>query len=107
MKHIKLFEEFLNEAKEIDNDYTFSNLDDYYKAVSVLYRAGFYRSGSGNPPKGNEPGSYEENENWLNLKVIRGEKEALKILKKSKIKYKAEYRKPMGYTIHNQGGYLD
>lgn len=107
MKRIKLFEEFLNEAKEIDNDYTFSNLDDYYKAVRALYNAGFYRSGSGNPPKGNEPGSYEENENWLNLKVIRGEKEALKILKKAKIKYKAEYRKPMGYAIHNHGGYLD
>lgn len=107
MKHIKLFEQFINEAKEIDNNYTFSNLNDYYKAVSALSAAGFYKSGSGNPPKGDEPGSYREDENWLNIKVIRGEKEALKILKKSKIKYKTEYKKPMGYVVHNQGGYLD
>lgn len=107
MKNIKLFEEFINEAKEIDNDYTFSTLDEYYKGVKVLKLAGFYRSGNGNPPTGNEPGIYKEDEHWLNIRIIKGEKEALKLLKKSKIKYKAEYKEPMGYKIHNQGGYLD
>lgn len=105
-KHVKLFEEFMNEAK-VDNDYTFNNNEDYYKAVAVLRDAGFYRSGNGNPPKGDEPGTYIEDERWLNIRVIKGEKEALKLLKKSKIKYKAEYKEPMGYKIHNQGGYLD
>lgn len=107
MKKIKLFEEFTNEAKEIDNDYTFDNNQDYNKAVGALRDAGFYRSGNGNPPTGDEPGTYVEDERWLNLRIIRGEKEAAKLLKKTKLKYKSEYAKPKGYAIHNQGGYLD
>lgn len=99
--------ESINEAKEIENDYTFSDLQDYYKGVKVLRDAGFYRSGNGNPPKGDEPGTYVEDERWLNLRVVKGEKEAFKLLKKSKLKYKADYSKPMGYMVHNHGGYLD
>lgn len=106
MKRVKLFEEFVNEAK-VDNSYTFNSLDDYREAVRILNKAGFYRSGNGNPPTGNEPGSYTEDERWLNLRVNRGEKEAAKLLKKSKLKFKAEYKEPMGYTVHNHGGYLD
>jgi len=78
MKHVKLFEQFTNEAKEIDNDYTFDNSQDYNKAVGALRDAGFYRSGNGNPPTGDEPGTYIEDERWLNLRIIRGEKEAAK-----------------------------
>jgi hypothetical protein len=106
MKHIKVFEQFINEAK-VDNSYTFDNLADYRKAVAALYKANFYRSGNGNPPTGDEPGSYSEDERWLTIKIVRGEKEAAKVLKKSKVNYKSEYKKPMGYTVHNHGGYLD
>lgn len=107
MKNIKLFEEFINEARGIDNDYTFNTRDEYYKGVKVLRDAGFYRSGNGNPPTGNEPGTYKEDEHWLNIRIISGEKEALKLLKKSKLKYDVKYVEPMGYRIHNHGGYLD
>ena len=106
MKHIKVFEQFINEAKT-DNSYTFDNLADYRKAAATLYKANFYRSGNGNPPSGDEPGSYSEDERWLTIKIIRGEKEAAKILKKTKLKYNSEYKKPIGYTVHNHGGYLD
>jgi hypothetical protein len=106
MKHIKLYEQFLNEA-QVNNDYTFNSREDYNKAVSALYNAGFYRSGNGNPPKGDEPGMYKEDENWLNLRIISGEKEAAKVLKKTKLKYNAKYQKPMSYKVFNQGGYLD
>jgi|GEM_PF-1519665 hypothetical protein len=106
MKHLKLFEQFINEAN-LDNSYTFDNSQDYRKAVSALNAADFYRSGNGNPPKGDEPGSYSEDEHWNVIKIIRGEKEAAKILKKLKLNYKSEYKKPMGYKVHNQGGYLD
>ena len=107
MKHIHTFESFVNEAQQIDNDYTLDNLDTYYKAVKVLRDAGFYASGNGNPPKGNEPGIYKEDQRWLNIRIIKGEKEAAELLKKSKLKYKAEYKEPIGYKVHNQGGYLD
>ena len=107
MKHVKLFEDFLNEAKQIDNAYTFDNRQDYDKAVKALRDAGFYRSGDGNPPKGDEPGSYEENEHWLTIKIIRGDKDALKLLKKAKLNYGGKYKEPMGYKVYNQGGYLD
>ena len=103
---ITVEESFINEAKD-DNSYTFDNLADYRKAVAALYKANFYRSGNGNPPKGDEPGSYSEDERWLNIRIGSGEKEAAKILKKTRLKYKAEYKKPMGYVVHNQGGYLD
>jgi len=106
MKHIKLYEEFVNEA-QVDNDYTFDNLQDYRKAVSALRTANFYASGNGNPPKGDEPGIYQEDERWLNLRIISGEKEAAKVLKKTKLKYNAKYQKPMSYKVFNHGGYLD
>lgn len=106
MKHIKLFEQFINEANEI-NSYSFNNREDFRKATSELRKAGFYMSGNGNPPKGNEPGSYSEDEHWLVIKITRGEKEALKLLKKAKLNYGGEYKKPMGYKVFNQGGYLD
>lgn len=106
MKHVKVFEDFLNEAKT-DNTYSFNNLEDYRKATSALRKANFYRSGNGNPPKGDEPGSYSEDERWLTIKIVRGEKEAAKVLKKSKIDYKSEYKKPMDYKVFNHGGYLD
>lgn len=106
MKKIKLFEQFINEAK-VDNSYTFDNLQDYRKAVAVLRDAGFYNSDNGNPPKGDEPGTYKEDERWLNLRIINGEKEALKLLKKAKLNQGGEYKEPMGYRVHNHGGYLD
>jgi hypothetical protein len=106
MKHIKLFEQFVNEA-QIDNDYTFNNLEDYRKAVAALRDAEFYKSGNGIPPTGNEPGTYTEDERWLNIRINSGEKEAIKLLKKTKLKYKAKYQKPIGYKVFNQGGYLD
>jgi len=106
MKHVKLFEQFLNEANQ-DNSYTFNDLQDYRKAISALDGANFYRSGNGNPPKGDESGSYSEDEHWKVIKILRGEKEAAKILKKLKLNYKSEYKKPMGYKVFNQGGYLD
>lgn len=106
MKPVKLFEEFVNEA-QIDNDYTFDNLQDYRKAIGALRDAGFYASGNGNPPTGDEKGTYKEDERWLNISIISGDKEAIKILKKTKLKYNAKHQKPMGYKVHNQGGYLD
>jgi hypothetical protein len=99
--------ESVNEAKEIDNAYTFDNLEDYRKAVKALRDAGFYRSGNGYPPKGDEPGTYVEDERWLDLRINGGEKEAAKLIKKTKTKYSSEYKGPRGYTIHNHGGYLD
>ena len=107
MKHIKLFEDFVNEAKQIDNAYTFDNRQDYDKAVKALRDAGFYRSGNGNPPTGDEPGTYVEDERWLDLRINSGEKEAAKLIKKTKTKYKSEYKGGRGYTVHNHGGYLD
>lgn len=106
MKHIKLFETFVNEANEI-NSYSFNNREDFRKAEGVLSKANFYRSGSGNPPKGDEPGLYTSDEHWNTIKIVRGEKEALKLLKKAKLNYGGEYKKPMGYKVFNQGGYLD
>lgn len=106
MKYVKLFEQFINEAIA-DNKYTFNSLEDFRKAASELRKAGFYMSGNGNPPKGDEPGSYTEDERWLIIKVGRGEKEATKVIKKAKVGYKSEYAKPMGYKVFNQGGYLD
>ena len=103
---LNISEDFINEANQ-DNSYTFNDLQDYRKAISALNAANFYRSGNGYPPKGDEPGSYSEDERWLTIKIVRGEKEAAKVLKKSKVNYKSEYKKPMGYTVHNHGGYLD
>lgn len=107
MKYTQTFESFINEAKGIDNSYTFDNLQDYRKAEASLRDAGFYRSGNGNPPTGNEPGFYVGDENWLNLEITKGEKEAAKLIKKTKTKYSSEYAKPKGYAVHNHGGYLD
>ena len=101
-----LGESVVNEA-QTDNDYTFDNLQDYRKAVAALYNAGFYRSGNGNPPTGDETGTYQEDEHWLNLRIIDGEKDAAKVLKKTKLKYNAKYQKPTGYTVFNHGGHLD
>lgn len=106
MKHIKLFEQFINEA-QVNNSYSFDSLEDFRKAAGELRKAGFYKSGSGNPPSGDEPGSYTEDEHWRVIKIVRGEKEAAKLLKKAKLDKGGEYKKPMGYKVYNQGGYLD
>ena len=91
----------------VGNSYTFNNLQDYRKAVAVLRDANFYNSGNGNPPKGDELGTYKDDERWLNLRIVKGEEEALKLLKKAKLNHSAEYKEPISYIVYNHGGYLD
>ena len=107
LKRITEWKSNLGEARELDNDYTFDNLQDYRNAEASLIDGGFYRAGDGNPPTRKDPNSYAADERWLNLRIIRGEKEAAELIKKTKTKYKSKYATPKGYIVHNQGGYLD
>lgn len=79
--------------------YTFRNREDFNKSVRKLYDMGWRRSGNGNPPNGNEPGTYEVDDNWCTIKILRGEID----LSLGQV----EYRKAYGYQVHNHGGHLD
>jgi len=96
-----------SKAKQYSNRFSFDSTDDFRKAEGALRRANFYQQGNGNPPKGDEPGSYTSNEYWNMIDIVAGEKEANKLLKSAKVKYKATYKEPMGYRVYNQGGYFD
>jgi hypothetical protein len=101
---IKL-KDIINEGPD-KNRYQFNTLQDLNKANSALYKAGFY-SQNANPPTGKEPGSFNVDNNWIAIDVIRGHKEAAKIFKKLKLDYGGKYKKPIGYKVFNHGGYYD
>lgn len=96
-----------SKAKQYSNRFSFDSIDDFRKATGVLRKENWRDNSSGNPPKGNEPGTFEADNRWLEIKIIKGEKDANKLLKSAKVKYKATYKEPMGYRVFDQGGYFD
>jgi hypothetical protein len=99
------WKEVKDSEKNISIEFQFSSSEDFNKAHSILIKSGFRNSNSGNPPKGDEKGSFTPNDRFKSITVTRNSKEAKSILRG--INSEQKEKKPMSYHIHNHGGHLD
>ena len=79
--------------------YHFRTREEFNQGTREFYNLGWYESGNGNPPTGNEPGTYSTDEAWLFIDIIKGDTD----LSFGRL----EYVTPPTYFVHNHGGHLD